>query len=544
LTLRPDGWYKLPVFPVSPQEASAMSDTRASQLPLDAAYAILVYPFEHAISDNERRERLESLTACWRPWLARMTEAGRAAALDDTYFFLPYIRELLFPETTRVPGGDVPQQLAHADWALKESLPEFASHVAETAVLRLSYDTTRLAALRPLELVLDAGATLPAFAAPFEIDWVDVALFPQNMGFLALKVRLAESQPTVERWIDFLSELRLIHPPKLTWHLAKWHVAGGQLDASSRDMVDFFLQGLTRDQHIRPALGDFLPYLRRVPDRARYTASPNGQVYGGTFHQFIYGCLGSTAVPLGEQACTDPAPHLFPSAMQRALYELATCTSTEDPSFVPHRTFLEALWRDNLIALWDNWQALALRDNVIFLGTGPGDFVRETLPHIAESDYFQLYLLVLFQKTRLSVIFGDLVRKEEDLTANLREVRLLWDRFVTFQNLFWYREVTRKQQGDALYRRFQQGLEVRPIYEDAVEQSRELKAYYEGKAQRRTASLLFFLTIIGLSLSTAVTAVANRLLQGNHWVWWGVGLVALPVIVYLLWRVWDAIRGE
>jgi hypothetical protein len=106
-----------------------MSDTRASQLPLDAAYAILVYPFEHAVSDSERPERLELLSPCWRPWLARMSQASRAMALDDTYFFLPYIRELLFPETTRLRGGDVPQQLAHADWALKESLPEFASRV-------------------------------------------------------------------------------------------------------------------------------------------------------------------------------------------------------------------------------------------------------------------------------------------------------------------------------------------------------------------------------------------------------------------------------
>jgi hypothetical protein len=521
-----------------------MTDTRASQLPLDAAYAILVYPFEHSVSDAERGERLEVLGSCWRPWLARMSEADRAATLDDTYFFLPYIRELLFPETTRVPGGDAPQQMPSADWSLKETLPEFASHIPETSVLRLTYDSARLSALRPFRLVLKPSEVSPGFDAAFDVEWVDVALFPQNMGFLALKVRLGEPRPTVERWNDFLYQLRLIHPPKLTWRLPQWQVAGGQFDPSGRDMVDFFLQGLTRNEQIRPALADFLPHLRRVADRARYTGSPNGQVYGGIFNLFIYGTLNCGSTPADAPPRTDPAPTLFPSATQRALYELATCTSTENPDYVPHRSCVETLWRDNLIALWDNWQALALRDNVVFLGTGGGDFVTRTLPRNAESDYFQLYLLCLFQKTRLSVIFGDLVRKEEDLTANLREVRMLWDRFVTFQNLFWYREVTRKQQGDTLYRRFQQGLEVRPIYEEAVEQSRELKAYYEGKAQRRTASLLFFLTIVGLPLPTAVSAVATRLLAGEHWVWWGLWLAALPVFVYSLWRVWNYIRGE
>jgi hypothetical protein len=223
---------------------------------------------------------------------------------------------------------------------------------------------------------------------------------------------------------------------------------------------------------------------------------------------------------------------------------LATCTRTEDPDYVPHSSTVEALWRDNLIALWDNWQGLALRDNAVFLGTGGRDFTRRVLPQNVESDYFHLYLLVLFQRTRMSVIFGDLVRKEENLTANLRAVRRLWDQFVTFQNLYWYREATRKPQGGALYRRFQQGLEVLPLYEEAMEQSRELKAYYEGKAQRRTNSLLFFLTIFGLPVQTLVGAGAKYLF--DHEIWWAyvLGLAALPAVLYGLWRVWEKVRGE
>jgi hypothetical protein len=519
-----------------------MTDTRASRLPLSAAYTILVYPFRHALSGPDRVRRLELLDGLWRPWLYRMDEPARAAALDDTYFFLPYVRELLFPETTRLPGTDAPGQAAHADWAVSESLPQFGAQVHETAVLRLTYDPARLAALRPMRLSLDDKAPAGPFDAPFDVEWVDAVLFPQEMGFLALKVRLLEEPAPVGRWNDFLHHLRLIHPPRLAWRLASWRLADGRSACSGRDVVDFFLQGLTHGDQFRPSLDEFLPYVRRAADRARYTGTPLGQVYGGVFHLFTYGCLegGAAAPPAGP----DPAPDLFPSATRRALYELATCTPTEDPDYVPHRAAVEALWCDNLIVLWDNWQGLALRDNVVFLGAGGRDFARHALPQNVESDYFHLYLVVLFQRMRMSVIFGDLARKEEDLGANLREVRRLWDQFVTFQNLYWYHEVTRKPQGGALYRRFQQGLEVLPLYEEAMEHSRELKAYYEGKAQRRTSSLLFFLTIIGIPVQTVVAAGAKYLFDNQIWWAYGLGLAALPAVLYGLWRVWEKVRGE
>lgn len=519
-----------------------MSDTRASHLPLDAAFTILVYPFQHTLSEPDRPQRLQALDGTWRPWLARMDDAARATALDDTYFFLPYVRELLFPETARLPATDAPGQVPQADWVLKESLSQFAAQVPESAVLRLTYDPARLKALRPARLVFEAKNPADQFDAPFEIEWVDAVLFPQGMGFLALKVRLLGERPTVGRWNDFLYHLHLVHPPKLEWRLATWQLAGGRLSCAGRDLVDFFLQAMTyHGDQFRPTLDDFLPYVRGVPDRARYTGTPNGQVYGSVFHLFTYGCLGAGAAPAPPASA---AADLFSSPTRRALYELATCTRTEDPDYVPYGAALEALWRDNLIALWQNWQALALRDNVVFLGLGEGGFVRNVLPQNVEGDYFQLYLLVLFQRTRMSVIFGDLVHKEENLRANLRSIRRLWDQFVTFQNLYWYHDPTRKPQGSILYRRFQQGLEVLPLYQEALEHSRELKAYYEGKAQRRTASLGLFLTVIALPASVLVNSTTKALFDQGHYWPFGLIVAALPPTLYGLWLVWEKVREK
>ncbi len=464
-------------------------------------------------------------------------------ALDDTYFFLPYVRELLFPETTRLPGRDPSGQLTQADWVLTEPLPQYASQLAANAVLRLTYAPERLRSLHPLRLVLEGKDPGEQFAAPFALDWVDAILFPQNTGFLALKVRLLEPKPTVGRWNEFLYQIRLVHPPRIDWRLASWQLQDGRLTGAGRDLVEFFLQGLTHDDHLRPELEEFLRHVAGSPDLARYTATPHQQVYGGVFHLFVYGCFDAAANPPAP-AGPDPAAGLFASASARALYELATCTDTEDPDYVPHRSQVEALTRDNQIALWDCWQGLALRDNVVFLGTRPRGFARRILPHNVESDYFHLYLLVLFQKVRVSEMFEDLVRKEDDLAANLRDVRRLWDEFVAFQNQYWYQEVTRKPQGTTLYRRFQQGLEVLPHYAEAVEQSRELKAYYEGKAQQRTNSLLFFLTIIGMPVQMLVSLVAGQLFKLEDWWQLALMLAGLPLLLYGLWRAWEWVRRD
>ena len=79
---------------------------------------------------------------------------------------------------------------------------------------------------------------------------------------------------------------------------------------------------------------------------------------------------------------------------------------TSDPAHAEH------LLRDGRFAPWANWQALALHDNVAFLGTRSTPFTRDALGRNVEGDYFHLYLLVLFQKYRMSAMFGETMRRD------------------------------------------------------------------------------------------------------------------------------------
>jgi hypothetical protein len=476
---------------------------------VESHFTMLVYPFYHVISDEARKARLQKLHHRWHPWWRRFARDELKRTLDDTYFFLPYIREMLFPETAHLPAGDASQQVTEADELARLSTDQLAEKLLPAGVLRLTYNPEQLRALHPLRLEFERrnaqGKVVEDFSAPFNVCWADVALFPQHAGFLILKVELDENSLSVSRLNDFLYYLRLVHAPALDWQLANWNrtKAEAPLTFKSRDLVDFLLQGLTNGHdYLDPTMEAFVERRRRSGSGWRYSATGAGQVYGQVFHQYSYACLASpasttaqseitpaTAQPPPLAATASPSP-LFASPAQQALYELATCTQTTDPDYQPHSSGLQQIMEKSHIALWANWEGMALHDNVVFLGTLATHFTRRTLVHNVESDYFHLYLLTLYQKVRLSVLSGELMRRGANLHRNLREARSLWDAFVMFRNHYWFAEVTLRPQGTELYRRFQQGLDVFSLYEAISNEVRELQEYYEHKVERRVAAAM------------------------------------------------------
>lgn len=76
---------------------------------LESHFFLLIYSFHHTVGGNDRSQRLAQLNDRWQPWWRRLFgDRGDSAfplqrALDDTYFFLPSIREMLFPEIAHLP---------------------------------------------------------------------------------------------------------------------------------------------------------------------------------------------------------------------------------------------------------------------------------------------------------------------------------------------------------------------------------------------------------------------------------------------------------
>lgn len=464
-------------------------------------FTMLVYPFHHAVSGSAKELRLQRLSKRWLHWWGRFDDEGLKWVLDDTYFFLPYIRQMLFPETATnfVPQGDVRQQLPKARELAALSLVALTEGLDANGVMHLTYRPECLKELHPLSLEYENKDKDDRFHTSVEIRWIDVVLFPQDVGFLIVKAVLPDKDLTVNHINDFLRYARLVHPPSIDRELARWGRASSESLRSfqSRDLVDFLLQGIVEGPDNMDATIDTLvDRLRQDSSAWRYSATDEGQVYGQMFRLYSYACLAEPPAATvdgemphedaGQPSLSSVRKHsLFDSPAQQALYELATCKKTTKLDEEPHPLGLKQNMEKGHIALWANWEGMALHDSVVFLAARPTGFTQGALAHNVESDYFHLYLLTLYQKTRLSLLSGELMRHSPDLHRNLAEARRLWDDFVMFHNHYWFTEVTFKPQGTVIYRSFQRGMDALSLYESVKNEVHELQDYYEQKDQRQ-----------------------------------------------------------
>lgn len=524
-------------------------------------FTLLVYPFRHSLSAGG--EGLRRASDRWRPWWSRLDEDGLKSALDDTYFFVPYVCKLLFPEAAHLrrdgEGRDLEEEYRDALGLAKDRADLLAAKLHRQGLLRLTYDPARLREFQNLRLRYPGDAAENR-GAPVALDWIDVALFPQGVGFLILKARLNKPRPTVDELNDLLRHLRPVHPPRVGWLLPAWEPAEPSQNlpfGSQEGLVNFLLRDLVGD------------------DGRRYTKQEEGQVYGQNFRQYTYACLEDPAdarAPADDvQAPSTPAAAgagaAFESPAERALYELATCTRTSEADYEPHPEGLKQTLCNGRIALWANWEGMALHDNVVFLGTNPTRFVRGYFAHNVESDYFNLYLLTLYQKVLLNRFSGELMPGGEDLYVNLRDARKLVDRFARFRNHYWLPGVTLKPQGTAIYQKFRDGLGVETLFESVGDEVKQLREHYEDKAQRRLSALVNFIAFVGLpagvlsqvfggvmiqELSDADQAMSpflgvvprfwNRVGYNasawKHFLWALALSAAFSWIIYRLWKLW------
>jgi hypothetical protein len=362
-----------------------MQPANASALSTANHFTLLLYNFRHGLSGAGRGASLSALSGRWSHWWRRLDEDGELArSLDDIYFYLPHVHRVVFPESLHLPAGTGQSRVEAARRLSEQPLDEIGSICTPETTLRLTLNRERLAEFQHMEL----NYLRERFSSPFKVLWVDVLLFPFQIGVLILKVQLEETAPSVARINDFHYYVRTIHPPKLGWELATVRFGRGETGVPFKvsDLVDYLLQGLTeqpgpQSTSLKVALDDF----SRTGDVGRYTVESFGQVYGETLNVYHYSCLA------GSEARNEPSAP-FESVAERSLYELATCTDSADPTYRPHASYVATLMKRHRIAIWENWQGLALHDNVAFLGLSEGPFTTRDLPHNVESDYFYLYL--------------------------------------------------------------------------------------------------------------------------------------------------------
>jgi len=471
-------------------------------------YTVAIYPFLHCLGTGDRASRLENLGRRWSPWWTRLTEPERAAGLESTAFFLPYVRSLLYPEVSLLAGEAPGLQFSHwaqhiSEWS-KGGLAAFVGHLPRSAILRLTLREETLQPLGRFTLAPRRAAEDPVRAAlPGRLAWVDALLFPSGVGFLLLKYRLGASAPRLSQLIELNRSVRLIQPPSAGWSLAQLRFDHCQ--ATVRDLINHLTQGLVGD-----GKDPFQPLGTTMQETA-YTDTEAGMAYGERCQLLSYASVhldeaDRAALPAGVFSCGE----------DRLLFEYAASIglgqSVDHPMWVPSPEQAERVRRENRWAWWRCWKAMALKESCVFLGTEDIPFNRRSLPRVLEQSYLPLYLYVLYQKTQLTMFANDLMHEVAQVGDHLSGARELLRRFVAFRNRFWFNEVTRKPQGGDLYRLMQQSLDVPNLYEMALASVKEAKEYYEDRWDRQVR---FALTLLGLGGPVAAAfGAAQTFLDG------------------------------
>jgi hypothetical protein len=510
------------------------------QIALRNHYILAVYQFTHDIDGAERWRYMQTLGRHWEPWWCRLErendEKDRQQAFEDTFdhalFFLPYLRDLLFPEMIQVPEGEPGKQCEDLRKLVQRPLDKIVAQMSQDAVIHLTLRDAQLAPFRQMQV------TKRSSKHSITCDWIDIYFFPQRIGFLVFKLHAAVDYDYFGL-LNAMDAIRHVYAPTIRQEVSTWQcMANSAHDQTNkftaRDLIDYLLQGTTERKRSRtieaPTITEFLMDV----NRPRFTRTRDGQVYGETFRLY-------TAAE-ANVSVHHKAERPFESLIDQISFELTNGRlSVPGGDYEPHPSYIASLHQSQRIAQWANWTALALPDRVSFLVHGNAKpFVLNNF----EADYFLLYILALYQKMRLSLLAGELQRSGTSSYRNLIESQSIQQDFVLFRNHYLYHEVTHKPLGGVIYQCFQRALGVTEMYDTINDEVQQILEHYEARQQRDTNRMLTFITVAGLGLvliAMAFDYAGHVTLNVAQLGWLGIGVLSL-IVVYVGIDQWTRMR--
>jgi hypothetical protein len=491
-----------------------------SEIRLDDHYSQLVLPVVHDLPpegmDLDRR---------WAPWWTRLDETEAAGVIDDAWFLIGPMRRTMFPEAGLLGSSGAPVDPEAARRLVKTVQQATASDLARIQGRLATADgaVTRLT-FRVLEPV--SHLTVERRGARFEIEvpWVDLVLFPDGIAFLVMRVALAEEAPTVARLRDTLAALRQVHKPAIDTPVAVLrspHVSG---DFELRDLADFLVADVIGDAP--PA--DLEAFLRRP--EVRYSEGEAGQTYGEVFRPWTWALLADAVPEADESSRLNDG---LDEPYDRLLYDLATMSDSRDPDWAPAPAAVERRQRDHGLALWRSWSAMLLPQHCAFAGHSGSSFVRHVVSRNVAFDYFNVNLLVQYQKIRLTTLADEIARRRSGV-EQLLAAREASRAFVTFRNRWWFAELSSRPQGEEIHQALRRGLGVESLFALVGEEVDDVREHFEEESTRRTNELIAALTVIAAPV-TIWLAGLDALSERSSWIF---VLVSTAVIFLLGLSAW------
>lgn len=447
----------------------------------------------------------------WEPWLQRLSASERTSAQDYSYFFVPTVRRVLFPEMYAALQGSA------------DDIPPARGLTPGRPGARLPIDQGSAAARltwRREDVPLDQNLLLTSSRldsdVAFRIEWMDALLLPQHLGVLILKLVVSQ-ELTIERTAEFFRHAKKrAFRRRLTVQVPEVHVAG-------RPPTDL-------TQMTNPPIG----YL--VSDEAHSEGEELGGIFGANFSYMVQ--------TVGRHSPGTTPPEPYNDELEYAAFAAATGHPGELPRDRYSERGMAHLRATAMLPSWENWRVLVYGDAVAIAMSCDSD--QADSEHIdviwdnIEWAYSLMQGLLLAQQVRLHILVAEVQSTPTALRNAINHLEATELDLVKFRKILWHQSVTTTPIGAPLYRLMHDEMGLDRMNASLREEIAIVKSRVETDRQRlenslttRTTTLITALTILGVPLGIYVTMSQQLLQRWTSNVLGGSATAALVVLIAL-----------
>ena len=428
-------------------------------------YTLFVLPFSFAGSASDPVERLAGSDR----WLERRFSLDNEADVDRTEYFLPYVKRFLFPslQPERSPG--------------------------EPTCRHFQFDLARLGALEGgrLPLSLHCTDTRKKLSLDHKIglESAGLVVFHYRVGFLVLRFRNRDEGATYFDQMNAAVYLRAIAPLYRGFEMPT--LSAGATRFPTTQLLPYLLAEFDGDRAVPSGPA-------QVPEKTRLPVTP---IYDDRMMVYSFSCLD-------KNTCV-PSPERCKSLLER--FAIVDFTETTRPTAEEPADDLDSWTRGRWQGFSKEGGGLAVFDTDRYHERFLGDY--------NASYYFDIFLLATLQRVTLLSLFERL-SDIPSLTTHGSESRHLMRRVrrdvLLFKNQCWFSQITNRERGLQLWKKWQETFENKALLEEVNEQSEELDEYLQARTREKVESLVR----LGGFLATSVPAVLGLevLFGAKSWV--------------------------
>ncbi len=389
-------------------------------------------------------------------WAEETFEGDDEDTADRVDYFLPYIRQFLFPKARRLVGQ-------YIDRAMTEQTSGSSS---VTSCRHWNFDLAQLGDLQdgklPFQFDCVAGRNKVAHSWPMLLEGAKLILFGYRVGFLILRFQCASPAATLFDQMNSMNYLRPIMPLHRDFEM-------GVLTLNEAKVV--------MPQLLAYFLADFKSAF--VPTHPSAITLPTSLPVQPTYDDRMM---------VHTFSCIDKETSLENCDQAEKLLNRATIIHFDPPTTPDH---LEPGQDPEKMWFRERRQGFS-KEGTCLVVFDSDKYHEQFLGSYHATYYFDVFLLATLQRVTLLTLYGQLSTISSLTTGakNRRTLRRILRDLLLFKNQCCFSQITNRERGLELWRRWQEAFENKTLLKEVNDQAAELNTYLQGRSRERMENLL------------------------------------------------------